>query len=107
PLMLGTHTWAGEDIELGGKPIRRGDLVLVVLAGANRDEDEFEHPNTLDITRQENHHLAFSKGIHYCLGAPLARLEGQIAINTLLRRLPNLRLQVDPVSLSWRPGAMI
>ncbi len=107
PLMLGTHTWASEDLELGGKSIRRGDLVLVSLAGANRDEQEFLAPDALDITRQDNHHLAFSKGIHYCLGAPLARLEGQIAINTLLHRLPHLRLRIDPEMLAWRPGAMI
>ncbi|HLG64866.1 MAG TPA: cytochrome P450 [Ktedonosporobacter sp.] len=107
PLMLGTHTWASEDIELGGKLIQRGDLVLVSLAGANRDEEIFAQPDALDITRQENRHLAFSKGIHYCLGAPLARLEGQIAINTLLRRLPHLHLRIDPQALAWRPGAMV
>jgi cytochrome P450 len=105
--MLGTHTWASEDIELGGKLIQRGDLVLVSLAGANRDEEIFAQPDALDITRQENRHLAFSKGIHYCLGAPLARLEGQIAINTLLRRLPHLHLRIDPQALAWRPGAMV
>lgn len=107
PLMLGTFSWAREDIELGGKMIRRGDLVLVSLAAANRDSAAFHDPDTLDITRQENAHLAFSRGAHYCLGAPLARLEGQIAFTTLLRRLPNMRLQVSPDALAWRPGAMI
>lgn len=107
PLMLGTFSWAREDIELGGKLIRCGDLVLVSLAGANRDSQAFPDPDRLDITRQENAHLAFSRGAHYCLGAPLARLEGQIAFNTLLRRLPTIRLQVDPAALVWRPGAMI
>ncbi len=67
----------------------------------------FAEPDRLDITRQENRHLAFGKGIHYCLGAPLARIEGEIAISTLLRRLPNLRLQIDPEALVWRPGSLV
>ncbi|HEY1349405.1 MAG TPA: cytochrome P450 [Ktedonobacteraceae bacterium] len=107
PLMLSTFSWARENVELRGKLIRRGDLVLVSLAAANRDEEIFAQADTLDITRLENPHLAFSKGAHYCLGAPLARVEGQIAIATLLRRLPDLRLQVDPDLLEWRTGAMV
>ncbi len=107
PFMLGTMRWASEDLELAGKSIRRGDQVLISLAAANRDEGEFAASDVLDIMREENRHLAFGKGIHYCLGAPLARLEGQIAIGTLLRRLPNLRLQIDPASLSWRPGWLV
>jgi len=107
PLMHATDMWAREDIVLGGKLIRRGDLALVSLASANRDDQAFVEPDILDITRQENRQLAFGKGIHYCLGAPLARLEAQIAIGTLVRRLPHLRLQIDPQSLAWRPGAMI
>src|SRR5262249_51989425 len=107
PFLLSTMRWAREDIELGGKLIRRGDSVLISLAAANRDEGAFADPDTLDITRQENPHLAFGKGLHYSLGAPLARLEGQIAIQTLLRRLPNLRLQVDPESLAWRQGWLV
>lgn len=107
PLMTATQRWAREDIELDGTLIHRGDFVLVVLASANHDPSAFTNPDDLDITRQENRHLAFGKGIHYCLGAPLARLEGQIAISTLLHRLPNLRLTVDPQKLVWRPGALI
>jgi cytochrome P450 len=107
PVTLSTFRWAREDIELGDKLIRRGDGVVVSLTAANRDEEEFARPDTPDITRQENRHLAFGKGIHFCLGAPLARLEGQVAIGTLLRRLPNLRLQVDPKSLVWRPGSTV
>jgi cytochrome P450 len=107
PLMLATMRWAREEIELCGKKIYPGDQVVVSLAAANYDEKVFVSPDSLDITRQENHHLAFSKGIHYCLGASLARLEGQIAINTLLRRLPRLRLQCDPSDLTWRPGSMV
>ena len=107
PLMTATQRWAREDLELDGKQISRGDFVLVVLASANHDPVAFTNPDDLDITRQENRHLAFGKGIHYCLGAPLARLEGQIAISTLLRRLPNLRLTVEPQELVWRPGTLI
>jgi cytochrome P450 len=107
PLMTATQRWAREDLKLDGVQISRGDFVLVVLASANHDPSTFTNPEDLDITRQENRHLAFGKGIHYCLGAPLARLEGQIAISTLLRRLPNLRLTVEPQNLVWRPGALI
>lgn len=107
PFMLATMRWAREDIELGGRLIRRGDAVLVSPAAANRDGNVFTEPDTLNITRRENSHLAFGKGIHYCLGAPLARLEGEIAISTLLRRLPNLRLQFAPETLDWRPGCLV
>lgn len=107
PFHLATIRWASEDVEFEGKVLRAGDPVLISLAAANRDGEAFTEPDVLDITREENHHLALGKGLHYCLGAPLARLEGQIAISTLLRRLPNLRLQVDPESLSWRPGWIV
>lgn len=107
PVSIGTNRWVGEDLEFGGKQMRRGDPVLVSLAAANHDADEFAHPDSLDITRKENRHLAFGMGIHYCLGAPLARLEGQIAIQTLLRRLPNLRLAVAPEELTWRPSLLL
>ena len=101
--MTATARFASEDIELKGKLIRRGDEIVVVLASANRDPEAFTAPDELDITCQERQHLAFGKGIHYCLGAPLARMEGQLAINTLLRRMPNLRLNADVHTLVWRP----
>ncbi len=107
PFLLSTMRWAREDMELGGSLIHQGDAVLVSLAAANRDEEIFPHPDTLNIARQENPHLAFGKGVHYCLGAPLARLEGRIAIGTLLRRLPNLRLRIAPEALEWRPGWLV
>jgi cytochrome P450 len=65
------------------------------------------NPDTLDVTRKVNNHIAFGKGIHYCLGAPLARLEGEIAINTLLRRMPKIRLKNNQSLLEWRPGMII
>jgi len=107
PLMTATQRWAAEDVELAGKLIRKSDYVVVILASANHDPAAFHNPDDLDITRSSNPHLAFGKGIHYCLGAPLARLEGQVAIGTLLQRMPHLQLAVDPKELVWRPGALI
>jgi cytochrome P450 len=106
-LMTATARFAREDIEWKGKLIRRGDEMVVVLASANRDPEAFTAPDELDITRQERQHLAFGKGIHYCLGAPLARMEGQLAINALLRRMPNLRLNADVHTLVWRSGTFV
>ena len=83
---------AQEDTLLGGRQIRRGDSVTAVLAAANRDPLKFSNPNELDLTRSENRHVAFSYAAHYCLGAPLARMAGQIAFGTLLKRLPGLAL---------------
>jgi cytochrome P450 len=107
PLYTATNRWASEDIDYKGTLIKRGDIVMVGLASANHDEQQFPHGEDLDITRKENQHLSFGKGIHYCLGAPLARLEGQIAISTLFRRFPKLRLNTDPRALTWRPGTLV
>jgi len=93
--------YASEDVSLHGKVIHKGELVMVALIGANSDPHQFPHPNTLNITREERQHLAFGKGIHTCLGAPVARLEGHIAIGSLLRRLPRLRLACEPEHLTW------
>ncbi len=91
-----------EDIELGGQLMKRGDMVMGLLGSANRDENQFSKPDQLDLDRDNRSHLAFGRGVHYCLGAPLARLEGEIAINTLLRRLPGLRLAVPRDELEYR-----
>jgi cytochrome P450 len=91
---------AAEDIEIDGCRIKKGELVLPMLGAANRDPAEFPEPDRFDICRQDNKHLGFGYGIHFCLGAPLARLEAPIAINTLLRRFPNLQLETK--ALSWR-----
>lgn len=90
------------DIDMGGKRIQPGELVLKMLGAANRDARQFPEPDRLDITRKENRHLGFGYGFHFCLGAPLARVEGQIAINALLRRLPLLDL-ASP-SVEWHPN---
>jgi pimeloyl-[acyl-carrier protein] synthase len=91
---------AHEDTELGGKTIRKGQTVIAVMGAANRDPEQFPDPDRLDICRQDNRHVAFAYGSHFCFGAPLARLEGQVAFETMLRRMPNLRL--EPGSLTWR-----
>ncbi len=107
PVSLSDERWATEDIPLHGKLIRKGDMVVAALISANADPQHFSASDELDITRQENHHLAFGKGIHFCLGAPLARLEGQIAFGTLARRMPNLRLAGDPTQLTWNNNPML
>jgi cytochrome P450 len=107
PVEISTERFAREDVRIGETVIQRGALVMVVIASADHDSQRFPEPETLDITRADNRHLAFGKGIHFCLGAPLARMEGQIAINTLLRRMPNLRLKDSPESLTWRPGLVL
>jgi len=107
PVETSTERFAREDVAIGGTVVPRGEMVLVVLAAANRDPERFVDPDALDITRADNRHLAFGKGIHHCLGAPLARMEGQIAISTLLQRMPNLQLKGTPESLSWRPGLVL
>ena len=102
PAEMASERYAREDVTIAGTTIRRGEIVLAVLGSANRDSNYFDNPDTLDITREKNKHLSFGQGIHYCVGAPLSRLEGQIAINTLLQRMPNLRLGVAPEQLRWK-----
>ncbi len=85
-----------EDVQLGGQSIEAGEFVLPLLGAANHDPAQFPEPDKLDITRNPNPHVAFGRGIHFCLGAPLARVEGQIAIGSLVKRCANLRLNGDP-----------
>ncbi len=107
PLETATERYALEDVAVAGVEIPRGALVYAVLTSANRDAAEFADPDRLDITREPNRHLAFGLGVHYCVGAPLARLEGQIAFGTLLRRLPDLDIATDRASLRWRGGLVL
>lgn len=107
PVFMSTERYAREDVTLHGVTIPRGEMTFGVIGSANRDETVFENPHTLDITREPNRHLSFGQGIHFCLGAPLARMESQIAINTLLERMPDLRLKVPPDSLRWRPSMIL
>jgi cytochrome P450 len=107
PVGASTMRWALDDLEMDGKHIPKGAMVLASLLAANRDPAAFENPDMFDITRNPNKHIAFGHGIHYCLGAPLARLEGAIAMNTLLRRLPNLRLAARPDELEWNETLLL
>ncbi|MEM7536449.1 MAG: cytochrome P450 [Chloroflexota bacterium] len=95
-----------EDVTIHGVTIPKGSTVMPLLGAANRDSSVFENPEIFDITREKNRHLGFGQGIHYCLGAPLARMETKIALTRLLERNPNLRLAVDPRELQFipRPG---
>ncbi|GHO56613.1 cytochrome P450 family protein [Ktedonobacter robiniae] len=102
PVLMPAPRFATEDTELGGQHIGKGDIIITALASANRDETQFSQSDELDIARDLNRHIAFGQGIHICLGAPLARLEGDIAFTTLLRRMPDLRLNVPRESVTWR-----
>jgi len=95
-----TARLAPDDRELGGKPIRKRQAVIAVMAAANRDPERFADPDRFDITRQDNRHLAFGYAAHFCFGAPLARMEGQIVFEGMLRALSNLQLK--PQELKWR-----
>jgi cytochrome P450 len=103
PVERSLSRWAATDVEIGGRTIRRGDGVILILGSANRDADYFADPDVLDLDREGGKHVAFGRGSHYCLGAPLARLEGEVALATLLSRLPGLRLAVPREELRWRP----
>ncbi|WP_326557426.1 cytochrome P450 family protein [Micromonospora sp. NBC_01796] len=104
PIEISFPRFAAEDTEIGGVPIRRGEMVIAVLAAADRDPNRYADPDRLDIERTPNRHLAFGRGAHMCLGAPLARVEGQVAINTLLARMPDLHPAENIDDTPWRPG---
>jgi pimeloyl-[acyl-carrier protein] synthase len=93
---------AREEFEFGGVTLKPGDILLGSLGAANRDPAVFTNPDQLDLLRSDNKHLSFGSGIHFCLGAALARMEAQIAIGTLVRELPNLRLVRQKIK--WKKG---
>lgn len=95
-----TARLAPDDVLLGGKSIRKRQAVIAVMGAANRDPERFPDPDRLDLARQDNRHVAFAWASHFCFGAPLARIEGQAAFSTVLRRMPNLELEPGPIS--WR-----
>ena len=104
PVPHSTFRYAVAPLELGDVTIPTGAQVIISLAAANRDDGSYTDPETLDLDRAESRHLAFGHGIHHCLGAPLARMEGQLALGTLLRRFPELRLAVPAEDLHWGHG---
>jgi cytochrome P450 PksS len=102
PVEVATERYALEDLEIAGVTVRRGEMVLGLIGSANRDGEVFADADALDLGREPNRHLGFGIGAHYCLGAPLARLETQVAIPALLRRAPGLDLAVPENALRWR-----
>ncbi len=104
PVPHSTFRYAVEEVEIAGRSIPAGAQVIVCLAAANRDRCHFVEPDRLDISRDQGRHLAFGHGIHHCLGTQLARLEGQLALSSLIRRFPQLRLAVERTELHWGHG---
>jgi cytochrome P450 len=107
PLNHATDRFTLEPVEIGGVTIPAREWVLCVTSSANRDPERFGDPDRLDVARDAGGHVAFGHGIHFCLGAPLARLEGEVAFGALLSRFPGLSLAADPSSLRWRPSSLI
>jgi cytochrome P450 len=107
PVATLTHRYASEDVEVAGYLIPKGSMVFGIVAAANRDQKQFENADQVILSRSANRHLSFGEGGHYCVGASLARMEGAIAINDLLRLLPHLSLSQLPETLSWTPGLVL
>jgi cytochrome P450 len=107
PVNHATFRFTAQAVKIGGTLIPAREAVLVAIASANRDPDRYPAPDRLDIGRDAGGNLAFGHGIHYCLGAPLARMEGVIAFGALLSRFPGMTLAVPPDSLRWRPSTLI
>jgi cytochrome P450 len=107
PLNHATERFTLEPVQIGGVTIPAREWVLCVTSSANRDPDRFPAADTLDVGRDAGGHVAFGHGIHFCLGAPLARLEGEVAFGALLGRFPDLSLAADPATLRWRPSSLI
>jgi len=107
PVERATMRFAAEDVDLGGQVLRRGDAVSLVLASAHRDERAFAAPEHFDMTRMGPRHVGFGLGSHYCLGAPLARLEARVALNTFFDRLPHARLAIPPAELRWQTNPIV
>jgi cytochrome P450 len=107
PLNHATDRFTLEPVDIGGVTIPAREWVLCATASANRDSDRFGDPDRLDVGRDAGGHVSFGHGIHYCLGAPLARLEGEVAFGALIERFPSLSLAADPATLRWRPSSLI
>ncbi|OXR40863.1 Cytochrome P450 107B1 [Nocardia cerradoensis] len=105
PLMNANDRWVAEDFEHQGQQLKKGDHIYLCVTSANRDESRFPDAATFDIRREDSQrHLGFGKGMHFCLGAPLARLEASVGLSTVLRRMPDIALAVGMDEITWRPG---
>jgi len=104
PVPHATFRYTVEPVTIGGVTIPAGSQVIICMAAANRDSDRYANPESLDVDRVVGRHLAFGYGIHHCLGAPLARMEGEIALGSLLRRFPELALAIPSEHLRWAHG---
>ncbi|QWH06712.1 cytochrome P450 family protein [Bacillus mycoides] len=102
PVEVTTARWAAEPFQIHDQTIQKGDMVIIALASANRDETVFENPEVFDIMRENNRHIAFGHGSHFCLGAPLARLEAKIAITALFKRMPSLQIKGERDKINWQ-----
>jgi len=107
PLELPTERFAARDVTIHGVTIARGEMVFPVLASANRDEQAFSNPDQLILNREDNRHVGFGFGVHFCIGAPLARLEAGIALTAFANVAPQLRLALAPGKLRWRKGYQV
>jgi cytochrome P450 len=102
-----TVRFTAEDLPVGGVVIPAGEQVLAAISSADRDPAQFPGPDRLDLGRDTSGHLAFGHGIHYCLGAPLARMEAEVALGALLARFPRISLAASPDELRWRPVSLM
>jgi cytochrome P450 len=107
PVNIATLRFTAEPVRIGEVEIPAGEFVMISLLAANRDSDRFDEPDRFDVTRSAGGHLAFGHGIHYCVGAPLARLEAEIAVGRLLERFGDLRLAAEPETLRWRDSTLM
>jgi cytochrome P450 len=107
PVEMSLTRWVRQDTEFGGQLLRHGQQIMALLASANHDDEQFPNPDVFDISREPNRHVAFGTGVHSCLGATLARLEGQIAFATLLARMPNLALAIPRDEVRWRDATFL
>lgn len=107
PVEATTFRYARTSIEMAGSRVARGDIVLGSITSANRDDRQFEAPDLLEFSRTSNRHLTFGEGGHYCVGAALARMEGRVAFNVLLRSFPGMKIAMPEASLKWKPNSVL
>ncbi|MES5395346.1 cytochrome P450 [Bacillus amyloliquefaciens] len=105
PVIMMANRWAIEDFTYKDVSIKKGDMIFIGIGSANRDPEYFDEPDTLNVARTPNRHISFGFGIHFCLGAPLARMEASIAFNALLKRFPNIEL--NGADLTWRKNVFL